>query len=63
MGSEPCVFECFLDIFHFKGDGMEFEPVSTCRGKLPWIDGECLPNPIEVSTGEFWRLMDMAMKG
>ena len=53
----------FLDIFHFKGDGMELGKVSACLGKLSWIDGKCLFNPIEVCTGDFWRLMDMAMKG
>ena len=57
------MLECFSNIFHFKSDGIELEKVPFCPGRLPCIDAKCLANPIEVSTGDFWRLMDMTMKG
>jgi len=50
---EACVGERSLNTLHFKGDSVEFGCISACRGKLPWIDGKCFSNPIEVSAREF----------
>jgi hypothetical protein len=53
----------FHDVFHFKGYGVESRRFLIRPRRLSGIDGERLTNPNKVSTGEFWRLMDMTMKG
>jgi hypothetical protein len=55
--------QCFFYPSHFKGDGMKLGKVSTCPDKLPWVDHHGFSEPIHVSAGEFWRFMNMAMKG
>ena len=61
--SEAGMNERSLNIFNFKGYSIKLGDASGCPDKLPWIDGKGFSNSIHVSAGEFWRLMDMAMKG
>jgi hypothetical protein len=58
-----CMCKRFLYRLHFKSDGMEFYGISTGPSGLPWVDRDCLSNAIEISTGDFGRLVNMTMKG
>ena len=60
--SKAGVGKRFIDIFYLKSDCMKLVDIFACRNELPGIDGKSFSNPIHISTGESWRLMDMAMK-
>lgn len=41
---------------------MEFGNIPACPDELSRIDGDGIPDPVEIGTGEFGGLMNMAMK-
>jgi hypothetical protein len=57
------MLERFLDMLHLEGDGMEHLEIIAPERELPRVDGEGLSDPVKINPGDFWRLMNMAVKG